>query len=481
VSVGRIEGIVEDCAVYLNGNDTNTPGGEFAYNATNTRSAIFRRNFAQGAQRGFNNDSAPNETITIAENTFIMPPGANFQAKCYGIYLITQTTWSRIYDNNITISGNDSSGIIVQGATPLRGESHDLFVHNNRIYKASHWTGNVVGYGFNFQPGAPEPFNIHLEFNTVSPELNNLVPGQVGAVMLNDGVYSYWSNSVLHSLQQPKWWGYRYTPNRLDLNMDRSLDLIFSNSSGELRTWLMSGRQYWQQGTISPSSSNPWLVVGSGDFNRDGRSDLVLTLPLSTEVGCWGLDGHTLKQPWLVRDAATGETCPTGSYRIACVGDMNNDGSADLIVQHPTGLIGAWYMRGGERISYALFNPINAGHYRAVGTGDFNRDGNTDSLFQHNDYYAHHEGSLGVWHMDGSGNAVSIQYLTPLKPEDKNWRAVATGDFDGDGHVDIVFQYKQHIDDWGGDLRIWKMDGLQRMDVFNLGNPGTAYSVVGPK
>jgi hypothetical protein len=409
-----------------------------------------------------------------------MPSGSDFTAKCYGIYLIAGTTWSRIYDNVITIGGADSSGIIVQGATENGPASQDLFIHNNYVYVVNGWS-ETNGYGINFQSEGSEPWNIHLEYNSVAPALATLVPGAVGAVLGNSGQYHYQSNQVMHALAQPKWWGYRYTPNRLDFDMNRSLDLILANPYGSLVAWFMDGTEREDVGSLSPSSSGEWRIYSTTDLNKDGPSDVLLIHPPTTQMGYWTLDGTVYRSSDAIRDQS-GDPCYAGVYSPACFGDFNNDGNADIVMQDATGHIGAWYMNGLVRTNYALFYPNSAGHWRAVGSGDFDHDGNVDILLQHDAYFQSYESQLAVWRMDGQGQWFGSTFLVPLVPEDKRWRVMGTGDFDHDGNVDIVFQKKEALGDWGGELCLWRMDGVNRVgDPIALPDPDAAFNVVGPR
>jgi len=83
------------------------------------------------------------------------------------------------------------------------------------------------------------------------------------------------------------------------------------------------------------------------------------------------------------------------------------------------------------------------------GTGDFNGDGMTDILWRN---YGP-EGYNGVWYMDGWTYAGSAC----LAPEpDLNWRMEGCGDFNEDGHPDIVWRYYGP----GGSVKVQFMVGI---------------------
>ena len=69
--------------------------------------------------------------------------------------------------------------------------------------------------------------------------------------------------------------------------------------------------------------------------------------------------------------------------------------------------------------------------------------------------------------------------LTPGQVPDTNWKAVGTGDLDGDGQFDIVWQ---NIAD--GRTSAWLMRGLNLIDGTLLSPsvvPDTNWQVVGPR
>ena len=64
------------------------------------------------------------------------------------------------------------------------------------------------------------------------------------------------------------------------------------------------------------------------------------------------------------------------------------------------------------------------------GTGDFNGDGKADILWQYSD------GTSAIWEMNGT-SIVGAGALTTPGP---GWSVVGTGDFNGDGKADILWQ-----------------------------------------
>ena len=55
-----------------------------------------------------------------------------------------------------------------------------------------------------------------------------------------------------------------------------------------------------------------------------------------------------------------------------------------------------------------------------------------------------------------------------------SWHAIGTGDFNGDGHSDILFQNAS------GQVSVWEMDGTARIGGGAVSaNPGSSWRAVG--
>ena len=88
--------------------------------------------------------------------------------------------------------------------------------------------------------------------------------------------------------------------------------------------------------------------------------------------------------------------------------------------------------------------------WKAIGTGDFNGDGHSDILFQNTTPAA----KFLIWEMNGN----TLIGGGPVSPNPgPSWHAIGTGDFNGgDGHSDILFQ------NTSGQASAWEMNGNTR-------------------
>jgi putative lipase involved disintegration of autophagic bodies len=99
--------------------------------------------------------------------------------------------------------------------------------------------------------------------------------------------------------------------------------------------------------------------------------------------------------------------------------------------------------------------------WHAIGTGDFNGDGRSDILFQND------SGEIVIWEMNGTSVIGTVSLGNP----GPSWHAVGTGDYNGDGHSDIRFQNSS------GEVVVWELNGTNVIASGSVGNPGPSWHV----
>ena len=245
-------------------------------------------------------------------------------------------------------------------------------------------------------------------------------------------------------------------------------------SSGEARIAAIS---ITQELILSQVPDTAWEIAGTGDFNGDHKTDI-----LWRYYGTGGYQG--LNDIWFM-DGTTfqGENVfsqiPDTNWRIAGTGDFNGDGETDILWRYYgtgayQGLNVIWYMNDATFIGEDVFSQVLDTAWRIEGTGDFNADGETDILWR---YYGTggYQGLNDIWFMNDAafqGEAVFSQIT------DTNWLIGGTGDFNGDGNMDILWRY-YGTGAYQGLNDIWYMNGTAFVneEVFGM-IPDTNWRIV---
>lgn len=201
-----------------------------------------------------------------------------------------------------------------------------------------------------------------------------------------------------------------------DFNADGRADLLWRHADGTLEIWFAG-----EQGNrVKPSWSNvlppleepvslDWQVKGVADFNGDGYSDILWFSDAAQKVAIWYME-HSVH----IGDGYPGGALVAAGWQIQGVGDFDADGAADILWRHAEGNLVLWF-RGLYQYGQAAPTWQNwPGHltgpeWQVEGIGDFNADGRADILWRHDD------GTVSIWKMNG-GWYIGESALLPMDP-----------------------------------------------------------------
>lgn len=179
----------------------------------------------------------------------------------------------------------------------------------------------------------------------------------------------------------------------------------------------------WSPGVV-------WADVLVGDFNGDGRDDLAGRNLATGEwvVSLSGANGTATNTKVWTRWS------PSVVWHDVRIGDFNGDGRADLIGR--VGTSGEWWVATstpaltGNTRYWGRWSPNVA--WLDVRVGDFNGDGRAD--------LAGRVAASGEWwvSLSGVGNAQAVNRFWTRWSPTAQWVDVRVGDFNGDGRSDII-------------------------------------------
>jgi hypothetical protein len=174
-----------------------------------------------------------------------------------------------------------------------------------------------------------------------------------------------------------------------------------------------------------------YSVAGSGDFNKDGRSDILMQHDNAVTRELYSLTMNSTQVSAVTKLGEVGL-----DWQIDGSGDFNGDGVKDILMERVFNGSKQFEILGVQ--NNAVTSITIAGtvpqDYQVDGIGDFNKDGIDDILIHHDSAGAHQLQVLfqGNYTTQSIGNAGSVGM---------EWNIDGVGDFNGDKYADILGHY----------------------------------------
>ena len=241
-----------------------------------------------------------------------------------------------------------------------------------------------------------------------------------------------------------------------DFNGDGRSDLLFRhNSDGLIYEYQMNGLQIVAAQPVGTIGLD-WVLIAVADFNGDGKADLLFRRTDGT------LQIQLLNGPQII-----------GSQILGAIGldwdfigaeDFNGDGRADMLFRRRSdGMLSLYLMNGFQIVAAQLLGAIGT-DWHVRGVRDFNGDGRADILVRRPS-----DGLLALYLMDG----FQITAAQILGAVGTDWELVGARDFNGDGRADMMFRRTD------GTLALYLMNGFQILAAQVIGAIGTDFKLLG--
>ena len=239
--------------------------------------------------------------------------------------------------------------------------------------------------------------------------------------------------------------------------------LWYNSTTGLVLDWRLVNGAISSSTTIAGYAPNSgWSVVGAADLTGNHVSDVLLnyTGGGQTVIGDWIVANGTYSAYHTIGGFGTGS-----GWAVVGTGDFNGDGVSDVLLSYTGGgntVLYDWQVSNGQ---YAATNNLNMGYgtssgWTVLGTGDFNGDGTSDVLFENTQ-----SGLVADWSVN---NNTSGAFKT-VAGAAAGWSFDGIGDFNGDGTSDILWQN-------GSNLVIWQVsNGTEQTSINVTATAPTGY------
>jgi hypothetical protein len=229
-----------------------------------------------------------------------------------------------------------------------------------------------------------------------------------------------------------------------DFDGDGKADILWRNASnGENYIYLMNGAAIAGEGYIRTVADQGWQVAGVGDFDGDGKDDILWRNMVTGENYLYAMDALAIKpgEGYL-------RTVADQSWRVAGIGDLDGDGKADVLWRNASSGENYAYVMNGTAISgEGYLRTVAEQSWQVAGLGDYDGDGKADVLWR-NDA----TGENYLYPMDGTTIKPTEGYLRTVA--DLSWEVKGTGDYDGDGKADVLWRHA-----FTGENYLYPMEG----------------------
>ncbi len=247
-----------------------------------------------------------------------------------------------------------------------------------------------------------------------------------------DGGFGYYdvedTGAVLQTLETPVADGYEFAGIG-DFNGDGQADVLLRHS--ETLAWLILEVDAGglRRRDVPALTTNPdYDFAGIGDFNGDGSDDILVRKNSAFGAALYYRMGG--ERPVLHRHFGLTRNL---LFEVVGTGDFNGDGRDDILLRHAERRTWIAYQMHAPRATLHRLGVTRNPEFVFQSTGDFTGDGRDDILLRNR-----RTGEWVYYEMDGA--RVTLRRLSGVN-QSAGYRFVAAGDFNGDGASSVTLRH----------------------------------------
>lgn len=245
-----------------------------------------------------------------------------------------------------------------------------------------------------------------------------------------------------------------------DFDGDGDSDLLWSNdSTGTFGLWLMDTSLYPATPYVATAMAGTMVgftPIGTGDFDGNGTTDILYQDNATSGTEMWLMSNVT---PGVYTQRSVYGSSPGADWLLRGIGDLDNDGDADILWQRSTtaasnpGAVACWLIDtsipspAAPYVPTAIYSSGIPG-WQIYGLCDWDADGDDDVIWKRDSI-----GNMATWELTGlSGGVLTYTPALITAFRTAGWDVIGFGDYNGDTHVDLMWKSQA-----AGTLAYWAM------------------------
>ena len=327
----------------------------------------------------------------------------------------------------LNLSNDNHLTVTVSGGTPPptptgtaksdidgNGVSDVMFVWTGNNYAHGYWMNGTSEWQSANSNHPAEWDNLGCYDMTGDGKADSVLFGNVTSEAGIHGAYIGYYADAIDNPDGSTWVNIGYLNNVDNIDWKNKVGNLTGNASGVNSIVWYAPELYalgvWTDGTENWATlSNDfggaaWTLVGCGDFDGDGKDQVVMSLN----------GGEVYYVIGIGEENATELAKSDSGWEVRAIGDFKGDDKDDIVAFHAeTGLVFMW--NDGNSADWSQLGQLNAKDWFVVGAGDYNGDAKDDLLVRQKStgmlgYYA--SGDMAQWNTLGYG-------------VDMNWTVIA--------------------------------------------------------
>ncbi|MBR6239840.1 MAG: AIDA repeat-containing protein, partial [Lentisphaeria bacterium] len=356
----------------------------------------------EGEYKLANNAAGFNRTVTVkdAEGTSLGTLKVGQTAKLGGVDYTLNLTNDAL---SVTVGAAVVTGM-AKGDIDGNGISDVMFIWTGNNYAHGYWMNGTSEWQSANSNHPAEWDNLGCYDMTGDGKADSVLFGNVTSEAGIHGAYIGYYADAIDNPDGSTWVNIGYLNNVDNIDWKNKVGNLTGNASGVNSIVWYAPELYalgvWTDGTenwITLSNDfggDAWTLIGCGDFNGDGKAQVVMALNGGEVYYTVGIDGTSSEL-----------TKSDSGWEVRAIGDFAGDEKDDIVAFHKeTGLVAMW--GDGESTKWAQLGQLDASDWFIAGCGDYNGDQKDDLLVRQYStgmlgYYS--SGDTAQWNVLGYG------------------------------------------------------------------------------